>query len=527
MGTQCIQRLLLGVAAVLVTMSCISPPSAQASTIEKWLVMPGPVVESHAEFEDECGACHNPATDQPQHELCVACHEDVGLDLSRYEGFHGHLLETERFECASCHAEHEGRDFKIVHLDEANFDHNQTDFELHGAHTDVACVDCHAPNERHRDAGTMCFDCHQKDDPHERRLGDACDSCHNVNNWFDTTFDHNLSAFPLTGAHKTVECNACHLSSDFTDAGTECIDCHREDDVHKGRNGTQCVDCHSTTSWSDLSFNHLAVTGFALDFGHSGLACMDCHRAKDYLDLDGSTCNSCHAADDVHEGRNGTDCASCHNVRNWRTTSFDHQTDTDFPLPAGHTDLACSSCHTSNVHDPVPRDCGGCHADDDPHEGQLGPRCEGCHVPDHWTARLWFDHDLTTFPLLGSHADVACDECHASAKFKDAQESCFDCHQDDDPHQGGLGPECGDCHNPSTWQSWVFDHNTQTSFPLTGAHEPLSCNDCHTGSTTTDNAAISDGCVSCHRRDDPHAGRFGNNCENCHTTDTFLRIEGM
>jgi cytochrome c556 len=40
-------------------------------------------------------------------------------------------------------------------------------------------------------------------------------------------------------------------------------------------------------------------------------------------------------------------------------------------------------------------------------------------------------------------------------------------------------------------------------------------------------SAVRDDCNSCHRRDDPHFGRFGNNCEACHTTSSFTQIEGM
>ena len=520
-----VQRYLSAVVMVFAMTTFAGINEAAASTIEKWLIMPGPVVEGHAKFEETCDACHDPVTDRPQFELCTACHEDIGKDLADYKGFHGRLSETQRIECASCHAEHEGRDFEIVLLDEASFDHNLTDFELHGAHVEVACGDCHASGERHRDAGQTCFDCHRKDDPHERQLGDGCGNCHSVNNWTEAIFDHDLARFPLTGAHTTVECGACHVTEDFRDAGTECIDCHRQDDVHKGRNGTACLDCHVTDSWTNLTFNNLAVTGFALDGGHGGLACTDCHQAKDYLDLGGSTCNSCHVNDDVHEGRNGTDCASCHIVQSWKTTDFDHDRRTDFALPAGHRDLECTACHVGSVHDPIPRDCGGCHVEDDPHMGQLGTACEGCHAPDTWTARLWFDHDLTAFPLLGAHADTACDECHASAKFHDADDSCISCHRDDDPHDGGLGDQCDACHNPSTWEAWVFDHSL-TNFELTGAHETLNCNDCHSDPGGKD-PQISGDCVSCHRRDDPHAGRFGKNCANCHSTSNFTRIEGM
>ena len=226
MERQRVQRCLLAAITVLTTMTILDARIAQGSTIEKWLIMPGPVVRSHAEFEEKCDSCHDPVSERPQHELCIACHENVGSDLSRYEGFHGRLKETERLECASCHTDHEGRDFVIVELDEASFDHKLTDFELHGAHADVPCGECHAPGELHRDAGSMCFDCHQDDDPHERRLGDACDACHTENDWFETAFDHDTTAFPLTGAHISVQCNACHFSDDFIDAGTECLDCH-------------------------------------------------------------------------------------------------------------------------------------------------------------------------------------------------------------------------------------------------------------------------------------------------------------
>jgi hypothetical protein len=156
----------------------------------------------------------------------------------------------------------------------------------------------------------------------------------------------------------------------------------------------------------------------------------------------------------------------------------------------------------------------------------LGDRCEGCHVADHWTAQLWFEHDLTTFPLIGAHADVTCDQCHASAAFHDAGDSCVVCHADDDHHDGGLGKQCGDCHNPASWMSWIFDHDKQSDFALTGAHAVLVCDVCHSKSKRN-TAAISDSCASCHRREDPHDGRFGDNCENCHTTSTFSQIEGM
>lgn len=515
------------VVCMLLTLTVVSNSRcANATPLEKWLIMPGEVTASHAEIEDECGSCHDPLSDRPQAELCVACHTEVGRDVDEETGLHGRLGESERSGCAGCHVEHEGRDSDIVALDESTFDHTLTDFILRGAHLGTACADCHAPGETHRQAETACVACHRKVDPHIGQLGESCDSCHDETSWLDAAFDHSTTAFPLTGRHSGVNCNACHRSVVFSEVGRTCVACHRSDDVHNGRNGSQCANCHSSTSWTELDFNHLAVSGFALEGGHRRPGCNDCHRAADFLDLGGSDCISCHVADDVHESRNGNDCGSCHNIRDWAATNFDHATRTEFQLPQGHGSLACDACHAGSIRDELPRSCGGCHRQDDVHRAQLGVLCESCHMPTDWTAQLWFDHDITSFPLLGAHAGVSCDSCHTSAAFHDAQDYCVACHGADDPHRGAFDDQCDVCHNPADWQAWQFDHDRQTEFPLTGAHAGARCADCHSRPTQSP-ASVSDSCHSCHRRDDPHLGRFGNNCGSCHGTTSFTQIEGM
>ena len=251
-----------------------------ASEIEKWLIMPGPVVASHAEFEADCAACHAPLSKDAQSDLCVECHVDIGTDLNTQGGFHGRLPDSSRQDCASCHTEHEGRDIDIVALDEASFDHALTDFVLQGSHTTTACAGCHAQGEPHREAPTECAACHSKDDVHAGSLGDDCGACHNAQTWTDASFDHRTTRFPLLGAHAAVACESCHASKNFADVGQTCNDCHGQDDVHRGRNGTQCVDCHSTTTWAKLTFNHMAVSGFALVGGHKGLDCQTRCRAR-------------------------------------------------------------------------------------------------------------------------------------------------------------------------------------------------------------------------------------------------------
>jgi len=510
---------------VLVALSLQPAIDPAMADIQKWLIMPGPVVNSHADIESDCSSCHSPIAKKPQGELCLNCHTATRDDIANDAGFHGRLPAAQQPACANCHTEHEGREMDITGLDAGTFDHTRTDFPLMGAHANVRCDGCHAAGVAHREAPSACIACHRQEDVHDGNLGTDCAGCHTTRNWSATAFDHGDTGFPLSGAHSAVACSTCHEGSQFAAAGQTCIACHRSDDLHRGQNGPQCADCHGVSSWRGVAFDHEAVSGFALTGGHKSLGCQACHRGGNTSPADGRTCAACHERDDPHAGRFGTTCESCHSVNDWRSVRFDHAKKTTFTLPPGHDKLPCNTCHTGNLADALPRDCGTCHADEDPHGKQLGNVCESCHMPTSWTAELWFDHDITSFPLLGAHAALSCDQCHVTAAFHDAGSTCVACHAGGDPHNGGLGQQCENCHNPSAWRASRFDHD-RTDFPLTGAHTALSCNACHLDDTKPTHTAGSN-CVSCHRRDDPHLGRFGDDCSNCHTTSTFSRIEGM
>jgi len=515
---------LLALVTVITTLSLSSRPG-EASQLEKWLIMPGEVIAGHADIEDDCDACHAPLSDQPQGALCIDCHVDIGADLSAREGFHGRVPEHLKLECADCHAEHEGRELMRVDLDATGFDHANTDFALVGAHARLDCASCHEPAASFRDAASDCVGCHENDDVHDGRLGQDCAGCHGAAAWTNARFDHATTAFPLNGGHAGVECASCHTDATFTSAGTDCVACHRGDDVHRGRNGDQCADCHTVSNWQSSTFNHLSLTGFPLMGGHRNLSCQDCHRSPEFTDLGNSSCASCHAGDDAHDGHFGLACGSCHESRDWQTADFDHASRTGFALPAGHAELACGACHNGPAGRELPADCAGCHAAEDVHDGQLGSQCASCHVATDWTAQLFFDHDITSFPLLGAHADTACGDCHASQAFLDAGEACIDCHADDDVHKEALGTQCDSCHNPAGWPAWQFDHALLTGFALTGAHAAVACTDCHTEPLSRAKP-LGDSCRACHARDDPHRGRFGNDCKSCHSTSSFRDAGG-
>jgi hypothetical protein len=86
-----------------------------------------------------------------------------------------------------------------------------------------------------------------------------------------------------------------------------------------------------------------------------------------------------------------------------------------------------------------------------------------------------------------------------------------------------MGSQCSSCHSPAGWSYWTFDHGLATDFPLTGAHEGVSCSGCHLPGHPADRQSRA--CAACHRSDDIHSGRFGQNCDRCHLTTDFEALK--
>ena len=66
----------------------------------------------------------------------------------------------------------------------------------------------------------------------------------------NANFDHSKTMFPLTGKHATLLCESCHKTT-LKDTPRDCIACHREDDIHRGRR-PDCARCHVTSDWSTI-----------------------------------------------------------------------------------------------------------------------------------------------------------------------------------------------------------------------------------------------------------------------------------
>jgi len=510
--------------ASLLTALLVAVASGATGAKLEELVSPGAVIEAHAEFESDCGSCHVPFDRAGQDALCLDCHEEVAADRQQGVGFHGRSPGWQEATCRSCHPEHRGRGADGVGLEEGTFDHRHTDYPLEGAHRTLACASCHPAEILHREAPNDCVGCHREDDPHREELGEDCAACHTEGAWQETVFDHDETAFELRGAHEKTDCVLCHADASFAETPKSCVSCHAVDDVHEGRFGAACQDCHDEASWQKPAFDHDRETKFPLEGGHRGVECGACHPGDLFRTKLGTDCASCHAKDDPHRGARSEECGSCHTVAAWAERAFDHARDADFELVGRHEQVRCQACHAGVLHEAeTPTACAECHAKDDVHAGQLGESCAECHNESGWSSRVRFDHQLTGFPLLGLHRAATCEECHASHAFREAETDCVACHLPHDAHERRLGADCATCHNPNGWERWRFDHDLETSFALHGAHEGAECASCHR-LPVTGPIELAHECVDCHAHEDRHDGAFGADCARCHVEKSWSEV---
>lgn len=195
--------------------------------------------------------------------LLVACVvQDGGPGsgaLHRWWAGLGPVLPHDSFptDCKLCHV---GDTWNVL-SDDFEFDHEaKTGVALKGAHARAMCLRCH--NDRGpvaTFAAKGCAGCHE--DVHAGSLGGNCESCHQQHTWRPEgqIERHNLTRFPLTGAHLAVSCNRCHPGAfvgRFAPTDNRCETCHLADAVattnppHVGLGWTQdCQRCHQPTRW--------------------------------------------------------------------------------------------------------------------------------------------------------------------------------------------------------------------------------------------------------------------------------------
>jgi hypothetical protein len=232
-----------------------------------------------------------------------------------------------------------------------------TKMPLSGKHALLRCVDCHGERD-YSQVVKRCVDCHiaafDSAAFHQGTMGTDldCSLCHTPAAWLPASFDHTQSTFPLTGLHQQVTCTACHVGGAWAGQPTDCEACHwtrHQDDPWSLALGQHCADCHATTGWPNVTYDHLARTGFALTGAHAGLACTACHPTRQPAGTP-AACNACHATAAQNAGHPAfaTGCTSCHTAVAWSPSTFNHEP--LFPIAQGnHSGIPCVNCHTGTT----------------------------------------------------------------------------------------------------------------------------------------------------------------------------------
>ena len=451
---------------------------------------PGDLTTAHASLEglSNCTSCHE-LGEKVDNKLCLDCHTEIKSLLNTKSGYHSNP-EVAKRDCYSCHSEHHGRKFRIVNFDPKSFNHSKSGYQLTGKHKNTKCESCHQPKfisdpELKKRNGTYlglnanCFSCHE--DYHQKTLGDNCSNCHNTTAFKPVdNFDHNNARFKLSGSHVNVSCIKCHKKGE--------------------KNGKEYQ------AFKNISF---------------------------------STCAACHK--DVHEGRLGADCKSCHVTTSFMLIhgkKFDHNK-TDFPLVGKHELVSCNNCHNKNLNKTLDTyKCTDCH--DDYHKGEFTfedglMNCSNCHNefgfrPSEFTLER---HNELKFKLNGAHLAIPCQSCHLKEKswvFRKIGTTCADCHNN--IHGESLKTEflpngnCEECHNIEIWNTINFDPD-RTKFNLEKKHAQLTWIACHRkeddGSEKLLFNTLDGKCLSCHI--DFHRGQFASygetGCIKCHSPESW------
>jgi hypothetical protein len=470
----------------------------------------------------ECMKCHrhtNAHNGEFKDKPCLECHKEGGslklkfnhLTDARFKttGFHGEVEENG--ECRKCHPKGSGNQFRTnklncidCHKDSHNgelgnecnkchrddlhfketaegFDHDhKTRFVRILKHKETKCEKCHE-NRHYKTGKLLCFDCHEKDDKHELKLGKACDKCHTPTKGAPQ-FDHEkMTAFARTGKHLDTKCYLCHRASwpggvapkvgwgktfpaeeldrKFPTPGKQCISCHF--DRHEGAYGAACDGCHDTKSFANTSRAVHDTGAFRLEGTHDVLPCVRCHQPGRPLTGLGTFCGRCHRETDVHNNALGEQCGQCHSQIDWKPARFNHAT-VGFPLRGQHMTARCTDCHTFGLYGGTPRDCAVCHVTmamrvpDPVHNGAMTTDCQNCHTEVSFAIAK---HYHPFYPLTGQHVLNRCSSCHIAGVYVGTPRECFGCHRTDylnpanKPNhvQAGYSEVCEDCHTTAAW----------------------------------------------------------------------------
>jgi RNase P subunit RPR2 len=184
----------------------------------------------------DCKKCHTRNNYRGLPKDCSGCHTDY------HRGQRGPS-------CSDCHTE-TGWDTNTAQV------HFFGAYRLAGEHDRIPCDTCHISGRELGGLGHECVNCHR--DPHFSSFGPFCIDCHGQNAWLPSRFRHFQTGFRLTGAHRFVRCESCHINRIFGGLPTDCIFCHQDSAMrfstvepgHSCYNAADCSVCHVTLGFT-------------------------------------------------------------------------------------------------------------------------------------------------------------------------------------------------------------------------------------------------------------------------------------
>ncbi len=342
---------------------------------------------AHATIANDCAQCHHGDYNNTPN-TCAGCHTpDYNATTNP-----NHAAAQFSKDCATCHSE--------TAWVPATFNHDGDYFPIYsGKHKNQwnTCSDCHTNPANF--AEFTCTSCHTNPQTNNQHNGiggytynsPACLACHPTGD-ASAGFDHNMTNFPLAGAHLSVNCIQCHAAG-YAGTPTQCSACHMPafntsaNPKHVALNiPTDCAMCHTTApGWAPATFP-IHNNYYPLNGAHAAISnnCATCHHG-DYNNTP-NTCVGCHQSDynlanNPNHSAAGfpTTCKDCHTETAWQPSTFNHDQQY-FPIYSGkHKNKwdQCVDCHTTAGNFAV-FNCIVCHGNAH-HQNQGNAGCYSCH----------------------------------------------------------------------------------------------------------------------------------------------------
>ena len=326
-------------------------------------------------------------------------------------------------------------------------------------------------------------------------------------------FDHLTTGFELTGQHRDLACESCHVNAMFQGTPKDCGGCHGIGSLVRGTakpanhilSTDQCGACHTPIAWNPaVNFDHTQARG-SCSTCHNGTMAQGKGPTHIVTDLE---CDACHTtlswagAMFTHVGVT-SGCATCHDGVHADGLAANH-----FPIGSGGAAVPCEACHsttefttwavaTMNHPAAVAQSCASCHetanfvgmhpsTDTAAGDSRPSAKLDSLHPTAGDCAQC---HDTTTFSQSASRpanhipTSAPCLQCHTTA-------GNYALYSVTATHQGVTG--CLSCHGPSTGPfAGPPPSNTITVVGAPANHFPVGSLDCNgSGCHTTGNVNV-------------------------------------